>query len=92
MIAAHERACKDNVDKRSNDQLAKMGTSSNGLTQSKVKRADEQKQRQLSKCTEDAQRAADELFSKGRAEYQSQAEEERDQNALMMILTTSRPH
>jgi hypothetical protein len=43
-------------------------------------------------CDADAQRATDELFSKERAEYESQAQEDRDRSTLMMMLTTSRLH
>ena len=91
-IAAQERACEASVEKQTNDELAKIGATLNDFTESKMMSANEQKHRQLAKCTADAQRAADELFSKERAEYQSRAQEERDRSALMMILTTSRLH
>ena len=91
-IAAQERACKDSVEKRTNDELARIEASPDGFTESRTAAANEQKHRQLSKCRADAQNATDELFSEERAEYESRAQEERDRSALMMILTTSRLH
>jgi len=91
-IAAQERACKDSVENRATEQLTQTGASPNDFTESRMMSANEQKHRQLSQCRADAQRATDELFSKGRTEYESQAQEERDRSALMMTLTTSRPH
>ena len=91
-IAAQERACKDSVEKRTDDELARIEASRDAFTESKTMSANEQKQRQLAKCTADAQRATDELFSKERADYESQAQEDRDRSTLMMMLITSRPH
>jgi hypothetical protein len=39
-----------------------------------------------------ADRERDELSARKRAVYQDRAQEERDRNSLMMILTTSRPN
>ena len=91
-IAAQERACKDSVEKRTNDELSRIEALSDDFTESRMTSVNEQKHRQLLKCRADAQNATDELFSKERAEYESRAQEERDRSALMMILTTSRPH
>ncbi|HEV3109511.1 MAG TPA: hypothetical protein VGY99_03375 [Candidatus Binataceae bacterium] len=90
-IVAQERACKNSVEKQTKDQLTQIDAS-DGFTQSKMKSANDQKQRQLLQCDADAQRATDELFSKERAEYESQAQEDRDRSTLMMMLTTSRLH
>ncbi len=91
-IAAQERACKDSVEKRTNDELSQIEARSDDFTESRMTSANEQKHRQLLKCRADAQNATDELFSKERAEYESRGQEERDRSALMMILTTSRLH
>jgi hypothetical protein len=91
-IAAQERACRDSVEKRSHDELAQIEAGPDDFTKSRMMTANEQKHRQLSKCSADAQKATNELFSKERAEYESRGQEERDRNALMMILTTSRMH
>jgi hypothetical protein len=91
-IAAQERACKASVEKQANDELARIGATRDDCTESRKMSENEQKQRQLAKCTADAQRATDELFSKERADYESQAQEDRDRSTLMMMLITSRPH
>ena len=91
-IAAQERACKASVEKQTNDEVARIGAARDGFTESRMTSAKEQKHRQLAKCTADAQRATDELLSKERAEYESQAQEDRDRSTLMMMLLTSRPH
>jgi hypothetical protein len=91
-ISAQERACKASVDKRTDDELAQIQASRDSFTESKTMSANQHKQRQLAKCTADAQQATDELFSKERADYESQAQEDRDRSTLMMMLITSRPH
>jgi hypothetical protein len=91
-ISAQERACKDSVEKRTNYELARIEVPRDDFTESRMMSENEQKQRQLAKCTADAQSATDELSSKDRAEYESQAQDDRDRSALMMMLITSRPH
>ena len=90
-IVAQERACKASVDKRTDAEMAQIEASHDSFTESKMMSANEQKHRQLAKCTADAQRAADELFSKERADYESQAQEDRARSTLMMTLISSRP-
>jgi hypothetical protein len=91
-IAARERTCKDSVEKQTSDKIIQTQSGSDNSTESKIKNENERRHRELLECRADAQRATDELFSKERAEYESQAQEQRDRTALMMTLTTSRPH
>jgi hypothetical protein len=48
--------------------------------------------RKLSECRTAAARDRDKLSTQARADYSDRAEQERDQESLMMILTTSKPH
>jgi hypothetical protein len=91
-IAARERVCKDGVEKRTNDDLARMGATADASTDSRMKAANERKQRQLAMCKAEAERASDELSAQDRAEYEREEQEERDRAALVRTLLTSRPH
>jgi hypothetical protein len=63
--------------------------SSTGVTRQKDV---DERDKDMSKCEAEEERENEELYSQERKEYVLQAEHERDQNTLMMILTTSRPH
>ncbi len=91
-IATQQHECKDNVEKRTNYELAQIEATRDDFTESRITSENEWKHRQLAKCRADAQRAADALSSKDRAEYESQAQDDRDRSTLMMMLITSRPH
>jgi hypothetical protein len=53
--------------------------------------SDHDRDRELSKCKANADHEEEQLSACQRAVYQSQAKNERGRNALLMILTTSRP-
>ncbi|MGO9062522.1 MAG: hypothetical protein ACLQU2_34935 [Candidatus Binataceae bacterium] len=91
-IAARERECKDGVEKRTNDELAPMRVIADASTDSRIKAANERKQRQLAMCKADAERANDELSAQERAQYEGEEQEQRDRAALVRTLLTSRPH
>lgn len=58
----------------------------------RVQQAASERDQRLNDCRAKADREREELSARERAEYQKGAQEERDRNSLMMILTASRPH
>ncbi len=89
-IAARARQCVLAANKHSKDATGPNGAAQpSGLSAPSGK---EQRDREISQCEAAQARENEELSSRERKEYQLQADQERDHTALMMILTTSRPH
>ncbi len=90
-IAERTRQCKEEVEKRSKDEIARITASPDASTQKRTEVAESERESGLSRCKADADRATDELSSTQRSEYGRRAQEERDRSSLMMIFMT-RPH
>ena len=77
----------------SNNQIAQITVipDPNADTGARTQTVANDRQRELSNCKANADREEDQLSARERAEYQSQAKDERERNSLMMILTTSLP-
>jgi len=90
-IATRAKQCVVAAMKHSSDKTVP----TSGLdspTESKVVITREERDKEISKCKSAEAQENEELFSQERKEYVLQAEQERDRNALIPILTTSRPH
>jgi len=89
-ISEHERQCIDATLNRTDDQIAAVAdldADTGLLTQMMAK----DKDRELAECKANADREEEQLSAHQRMEYGRQAQDERERNALMMILTTSLP-
>jgi hypothetical protein len=90
-ISEHERQCIDATLNRTNDQIAAVSdldADTGLLTQMMAN----DKDRELAECKANADREEEQLSARQRVEYGRQAKDERERNALMMILTTSLTH
>ena len=74
---------------RTNDQIAQIDATPDALTASRIHQATDDRDREVSECSAKADGEKTELSARERAEYESQAQQEHDRAALMMILTTS---
>jgi septal ring factor EnvC (AmiA/AmiB activator) len=92
-ISERERQCIRATVTRSNDQLARIAATPepNGHTELRTQMVTNDRDRELSECKANAEREEEQLSARERAEYESRAKDERERNALMMILTTSQP-
>ena len=91
-ISAREQQCVRQVTNRTNDRIAQIDATADALTASRIHQAKDDRDRQLSECRAQADREKAQLSARERAaEYESQAQQEHDRAALMMILTTSQP-
>jgi hypothetical protein len=89
-ISERERQCIDATVIRTNAQIAAVSdldTDTGLLTQIMASDQDGE----LAECKDNAARDEEQLSARQRAEYWRRAEDERERNALMMILTTSLP-
>jgi len=90
-ISEREQQCVSHVVNRTNDQIAQINVTPDGLTASRTQQAKDDRDRDVSECRASADREKAQLSAGERAEYESQAQQEHDRAALMMILTTSQP-
>jgi hypothetical protein len=90
-ISAREQQCVRQAVNRANDQIAQIDATPDALTASRTQQAKDDRDREVSECSANADREKAQLSTRERAEYESQAQQEHDRAALMMILTTSRP-
>jgi hypothetical protein len=90
-ISGREQRCVRQAVNRSNDQIAQIEATPDALTSSQTQRAKDDRDRAVSECSANADREKAQLSARERAEYESQAREERDRAGLMTILITSRP-
>ncbi|MBV8454652.1 MAG: hypothetical protein JOZ29_20620 [Deltaproteobacteria bacterium] len=92
-ILERERQCIRATTIRNNDQIAQIAAAHdpNAPTGLRTQIVANDRDRELAKCKANADREENELSACQRAEYKSQANDERERNALMMILTTSLP-
>jgi len=91
-ISEREQQCVSQVVNRTNDQIAQIDATRDGLTASQTHKAKDDRDREVSECRTNAEREKAELSARERAEYEDQAQQAHDRSALMMILTTSRLH
>jgi hypothetical protein len=90
-ISEREQHCINEAIVRSNDQIARIDATPNALTALRTQQAKDDRDREVSRCTANADREKAQLSARERTEYESEAQQEHDRAALMMILTTSRP-
>jgi long-subunit acyl-CoA synthetase (AMP-forming) len=91
-IAARAKQCVLAASKHGNDvtKVPPNGSSSSTGLQARIGK--DQRDREISKCQAAEARENEKLSSRERKEYVRESEQERDRDALMMILTTSGPH
>jgi hypothetical protein len=90
-ISEREQQCINETIIRSNDQIARAKATPDALTELRMRKANDARDRELSECRSEADRENRELSSHERREYELQTQQERHQAALVMILTTSTP-
>ena len=90
-ISEREHQCIRATVTRSNDQIARIASTSDPTENDGVRMqmVANERDRELAKCKATTEREEDEVSARERAEYQRQAKEERERNSLMSILTTS---
>jgi hypothetical protein len=89
-IAARAKQCVLTAMKRNADEMA--STNRGHSTTEQIHIASGERDREISKCKAVEARENGQLLSQERHEYVLQAEQERDDNTLITILTTSGPH
>lgn len=92
MIAAREQQCADWAQARSRDEMARITATPDASLQSRISKETDERDRELAQCRARAEQEDAELYAPARGDYELQAQQERDRAALMMVLTTSRPH
>jgi hypothetical protein len=92
-ISEREQQCINATVIRSNDQIARIAATGDPdpHTGLQTQMVTNDRDRELSECKANAEREEEQLSARERAEYRSQANDERERNALMPILTTSLP-
>jgi hypothetical protein len=90
-IAARAKLCILAATKHGSDEM-KPANGSGATSKVNVQIAKDEREREISKCKAAEARENEELLAQERNEYVLQAEQERDRDTLIMILTTSRPH
>jgi hypothetical protein len=88
-ISEREHQCIRAAVIRTNDQIARIASTSNPKADGGFRIQMVAKDRDAAKCKAAAEREKDELSASERAEYLRQAEQERQHKSLMSILTTS---
>jgi hypothetical protein len=89
-IAIRAQQCVMTAVKRTDDEMERT-RGPDSSTKLRLQLAKDEREREILECKAAETRENEELFSNERKEYVLQAEQERDRNALIMILTTSRP-
>ena len=90
-ISEQEQQCVRQAVNRTNDRIALIDATPDALTASRIHQATDDKDREVSECSAEADREKNQLSTRERAEYETEAQQEHDRAALMMILTTLRP-
>jgi hypothetical protein len=90
-ISEQEQQCVRQAVNRTNDRIAQIDATPDALTASRIHQATEDRDREVSECSAEADREKNQLSARERAEYETEAQQAHDRAALMMILTTSRP-
>jgi hypothetical protein len=90
-IDESENRCISETVRSSNRQLANMTASAPALVTQQTKELAAERDHKLLECRAKADRERDELTATERADYQNRVQQQRDNNFLMTILTTSAP-
>jgi hypothetical protein len=90
-IDESENRCISDTVRSSNRQLASMTVSAPALVTQQTKELAAERDHKLLECRAKADRERDELTASERADYRNRAQEERDNNSLIPIITTSVP-
>ena len=91
MVAESEKQCIDETLTHSRDEMAHVAATSDASAELLMQRAKNERDRELSECRAKAYGQNAEISARERDEYALQAQQERDNAALMSILTTTRP-
>jgi len=89
-ISNREQQCIKEAVSHSNEHAARVAKP-DALAGQLARQADTDEDHEIAQCKDAARRDQDELAARLRAEYQDEAQQQRDRASLMMILTTSRP-
>jgi hypothetical protein len=85
-ISTQEQQCINVAVNRSHDGVA---STAGSVDAARMQQAGADQESEVSKCKTTADREKEELSARGRAEYSSAAQQDRDRAALMSILSTS---
>jgi hypothetical protein len=88
-ISERESQCISATVTRSSDQIALIASDPVANAGIHVQMVANDRDLELAECKATAEREKNELAARERAEYRKQAEEQRERNSLMSILTTS---
>ena len=91
-IAELEQLCIAKATQNTDAELAQIAQTPDSLTELRNKAAITNGRSNVAKCRADADHLNEQISSQQRAEYQREAEEERQRSSLMSILTMSRTH
>jgi hypothetical protein len=91
-INESENRCISETLVSSNHQIASIASSPDAFVGQQTQKLAAMRDRRLSEGRANAERERKDLSVRERAYYQDDAQEERDRNSLMMILTTSTLH
>ena len=87
-----ENRCINEAETSIDGQTVSLGAAFATSDNSKRQKLAAVRDRKVLECKAKATRDRDELSARARAAYQDNAQEKRDQESLMMILITSKPH
>jgi hypothetical protein len=91
-INERENQCISGAVTQGNHEIADVTTTPGASANLQAEKSADERERRVFECRAKADRERAELSARERANYQERAQEERDHNSLMMILTTSTPH
>ena len=92
-INASETQCVNEAKASSDHETANISAGPGASTDLQAQQLANERVQRLNECRSKADREREELSARERSHYQTAAQEERDRNSLIMILTTtSRPH
>lgn len=91
-VAQREKQCEEEATRQTNAEVARLATGADNLAELEIKNAIANGRKPVSACKAQAVRENDAIVRRQIAEYNLQAEEQRDRSALMATLTGTRIH
>jgi len=91
-VAQRERQCEGEAARQTKAEVARIAVRVDNLAELEIKSAIANGRRAISACRAEASRENEAVVRRQIAEYNAQAQEQKDRNALMATLTGSRIH
>lgn len=91
-VAQREKHCEDEAARQTKAEVARRATGADNLGELEVKNAFANGRKAVAACKAEANRENDAIVHRQIAEYNLQAQEQRDRSALMATLTGTRIH